>query len=56
MRSPSDARISLKSDPTLAESSLFTGQERYLRSSASIISVRCDVGAGSLRVKPAGRL
>jgi len=55
-RSPSNARISLMSDPTLSDSSLFTGRERSLRSSASKISVRCDVGAGSLRVKPANRL
>jgi len=55
-RSPSDARISLRSDPTSSESALLSGRERSLRSSASIISARCDAGAGSLRVKPVGRL
>jgi len=55
-RSPSDARISQRSDPTSSESALLTGREKYLRSSASIISARCDAGSGSLRVKPVGRL
>ena len=39
-RSPSDARISLRSDPTSSESALFTGRERSLMSSTSIISAR----------------
>ena len=55
-RSPSDARISQRSDPTSSESALLTGREKSLRSSASIISARCDAGSGSLRVKPVGRL
>jgi len=55
-RSPSDTRMSLRSDPTSPESDLLSGRERSLRSSASIISARSDAGAGFLRVKPVGRL
>jgi len=55
-KSPSAARINPMSNPTLSESSLLIGRERSLKSSASIINVRCDEGAGSLRINPAGRL
>jgi len=57
-RSPFDAKIDLMSDPTISESALHSGRERSLRSSASFISVRWDrdSGAGSLRLKPVGRL
>ena len=56
VKSPSDFKFGFISDPTLSESALFSGQERSLRSSASIISDGCDVGAVSLRSNPAGRL
>ena len=55
-RFPSNDRIILMSDPTSSESAQLSGQERSLRSSASLISVRWDTGAGSLRLKPVGRL
>jgi len=55
-RSHSDVRIIFMSDPTSFESALFSGRERSLRSPASLSSVRCDAGAGSLRMKPVGRL
>ena len=54
--SPSDTRISLRSDHTSSESALLTRWERSLRRSASMISARRDAGAGSLNVKQVGRL
>ena len=39
-RSPSHVRIILRSDTTFSESTMFSGRERSLRSSASLISVR----------------